>query len=290
MRRDLFHTRDGILAARGGPVRSAVAHHPHHERRDAGADFMLMLHAVHRRAHHGIVGDDLRHPRRRVAVVDPRRRIPMLSSPSGASCAGCIPEFMKMQERIDRREPGAAEQISRHPGRPRVRARARRDRPLRARQRALTETALKAGRLLALMFPPSMLVLNLSSVAVVWFGAHRIASGEMQVGALVAFLTYLIQILSAVMMATFMLMMMPARGGVREAHPARCSTPLVGRAARDAVARSPGAVSLELRGVGFRYPGAEPAGAVRHHRQRRRRADASPSSGAPAPARPRCST
>ena len=62
---------------------------------------------------------------------------------------------------------------------------------------------------MALMFPTVMLVLNFSSVAVLWFGGHLVASGSMQVGALTAFLTYLMQILMSVMMATFMLMMVP---------------------------------------------------------------------------------
>ena len=59
------------------------------------------------------------------------------------------------------------------------------------------------------MFPLVILVVNVSSVAVIWFGGHRVDSGEMQVGALTAFLSYLMQILMSVMMATFMLMMIP---------------------------------------------------------------------------------
>ena len=66
-----------------------------------------------------------------------------------------------------------------------------------------------AGRLMALMFPSVMLVLNVSSVAVLWFGGHLIDSGDMQIGALTAFLTYLLQILMSVMMATFMFVMVP---------------------------------------------------------------------------------
>ena len=73
----------------------------------------------------------------------------------------------------------------------------------------LTEVAVRAGRWMATMFPLVMLVVNVSSVAVIWFGGHRVDSGQMQVGALTAFLTYLMQILMSVMMATFMLMMVP---------------------------------------------------------------------------------
>ncbi|HEY3482714.1 MAG TPA: ABC transporter permease, partial [Streptomyces sp.] len=73
----------------------------------------------------------------------------------------------------------------------------------------LTDVSLATGRLLALMFPLVMAVVNISSVAVLWFGAHRIDSGGMKIGALTAFLSYLMQILMSVMMATFMLVLVP---------------------------------------------------------------------------------
>src|SRR5690606_11897043 len=71
------------------------------------------------------------------------------------------------------------------------------------------DIAIATGRLFALMFPIVMLVMNASSVAVVWFGGHRVASGDLQVGTLTAFLAYLVQILMSVMMATFMFMLVP---------------------------------------------------------------------------------
>src|SRR4029079_6589009 len=73
----------------------------------------------------------------------------------------------------------------------------------------LTQTALRAGRLQSLIFPIVMLVFNASSVAVLWFGAERIDTGQLQIGEMTAFLQYLVQILMSVMMATFMLMMIP---------------------------------------------------------------------------------
>ena len=69
--------------------------------------------------------------------------------------------------------------------------------------------AIRAGRWLAAMFPTVMLVANVASVAVLWFGGHRVESGEMQVGALTAYLAYLMQIVMSVMMGTFMMMMVP---------------------------------------------------------------------------------
>src|SRR5215813_12799648 len=73
----------------------------------------------------------------------------------------------------------------------------------------LMETGLGAGRLMSLMFPTVMTVINVSSIAVLWFGGHRIADGGMEIGALTAFLSYLMQILMSVMMATFMFIMVP---------------------------------------------------------------------------------
>ena len=68
---------------------------------------------------------------------------------------------------------------------------------------------MRTGRWMATMFPTVMLILNVSSVAVLWFGGHRVDDGSMQIGALTAFLAYLVQILMSVMMATFMLIMVP---------------------------------------------------------------------------------
>ncbi|AEM80414.1 ABC transporter ATP-binding protein [Streptomyces violaceusniger] len=124
----------------------------------------------------------------------------------------------------------------------------------------LMDVSLRAGRLMSLMFPAVMLVVNVSSVAVVWFGGHRIDSGGMQIGALTAFLSYLAQILSSVMMATFMFMMVPraevCAERVQEVLDTETSVvpPLVPVTAAPADA---GRGLLELRGVEFRFPGAD---------------------------------
>lgn len=73
----------------------------------------------------------------------------------------------------------------------------------------LTEVGLKVGDIMALMFPFVMLVMNLSSVGVIWFGAQRVDAGAMQVGALTAYISYLIQILMSIMMATMVATMIP---------------------------------------------------------------------------------
>ncbi|GAA4026617.1 ABC transporter ATP-binding protein [Streptomyces plumbiresistens] len=121
----------------------------------------------------------------------------------------------------------------------------------------LTDTALASGNLLALMFPMVMTVVNLSSIAVVWFGAHRIDGGEMQIGDLTAFLAYLMQIVMSVMMATFMFMMVPRAEVCAERieEVLGTSSSVVPPKAPVLELRRHG--HLELRGAGFRYPGAE---------------------------------
>ncbi|MEU2551720.1 ABC transporter ATP-binding protein [Streptomyces sp. NPDC013313] len=121
----------------------------------------------------------------------------------------------------------------------------------------LTEMQLATGRMLALMFPIVMTVVNVSSIAVVWFGAHRIDSGGMQIGDLTAFLAYLMQIVMSVMMATFMFMMVPRAEVCAERIEEVLGTDssVVPPVASVTELRRHG--HLEIRGAGFRYPGAE---------------------------------
>jgi ATP-binding cassette subfamily B protein len=121
----------------------------------------------------------------------------------------------------------------------------------------VTDVAVAAGRLFALVFPIVMLIVNVSTVAVLWFGALRIDAGLMQIGSLTAFIAYLVQILMAVMMATLMATMIPRAAVcadrivevldtessvVPPAHPVRPER-------RDGL--------LTFTGVGFHYPGAD---------------------------------
>jgi ATP-binding cassette subfamily B protein len=127
----------------------------------------------------------------------------------------------------------------------------------------LTETAVQVGKLLALMFPMVMMVVNISSVAVMWFGAHRIDSGGMQIGALTAFLSYLMQILMSVMMATFMFMMVPRAEVCAERIEEVLDTETTVLPPLAPVRELRRAGFLELRDAEFRYPGAESA-VLRH--------------------------
>ncbi|WP_261556304.1 ABC transporter ATP-binding protein [Frankia tisae] len=121
----------------------------------------------------------------------------------------------------------------------------------------LTDVSLRFGRLMALMFPLVLTVVNFSSVAVLWFGAHRIDAGHMQIGALTAFLSYLMQILMSVMMATFMFMMIPRAEVCAERIQEVLATDSSLRPPDHPVRELRAHGLLELRGVGFRYPGAE---------------------------------
>jgi ATP-binding cassette subfamily B multidrug efflux pump len=121
----------------------------------------------------------------------------------------------------------------------------------------LTDVALRAGRLLAFMFPVVLLVLNVSSVAVLWFGADRVESGQMQVGSLTAFLSYLMQILMSIMQATFMLVLVPRAAVCAEriGEVLDTDSSVAPPTAPVADLREP--ATVELRGASFTYPGAE---------------------------------
>ncbi|MEV0562271.1 ABC transporter ATP-binding protein [Dactylosporangium sp. NPDC050588] len=121
----------------------------------------------------------------------------------------------------------------------------------------LRDVSLAVGRLMSLMFPTVMLVVNASSILVLWFGAHRIDTGGMQVGALTAFLSYLMQILMAVMMATFMFVMIPRAEVCAERIQEVLTTESSVVVPATPVTVLPRHGELELRGVEFRYPGAE---------------------------------
>ena len=108
------------------------------------------------------------------------------------------------------------------------------------------------------MLPVTTLVINVSSVALIWFGGLRIDAGQMQVGSLIAFLSYFMQILMAVLMATFMLVMLPRAVGVRRAdhrgavHHTAITSPEQPRAPADAIDGE-----IRFDAATFSYPGAD---------------------------------
>lgn len=168
-----------------------------------------------------------------------------------------VPLFRVMQVRIDGVNRVLREQLT---GIRVVRAFVRE--PVETRRFAdvndqVTDSALRTGRLMALMFPTVMVVLNASGVAVIWFGAFRIDAGSMQVGTLIAFLSYLMQILMAVMMATFMVVMIPRASvsGDRIAEVLHTQSSVV--PPTHPITETNGSGEVVLERVGFAYPNAE---------------------------------
>ena len=183
--------------------------------------------------------------------------VPVLILLVGLIITRMRPLFRTMQKRIDKVNRVMREQIS---GIRVIRAFVRDEREQLRYGEAndeLTDVSLKAGKLMALMFPTVMIVVNISSVAVLWFGAGRIDANQMKIGALTAFLSYLMQILMAIMMATFMFIMIPraevCADRIEEVLDTKSSVTLPA----NPVTTLSQYGFLELRDVEFHYPGAE---------------------------------
>jgi ATP-binding cassette subfamily B protein len=168
-----------------------------------------------------------------------------------------VPAFRLMQERIDQVNRVLREQIT---GVRVVRAFVREPQEAQRFSEAndeLTAVSLRAGRLMSAMFPTVNLLINLSSVGVLWIGANRVSSGHIQVGTLIAYLTYLVQILMSVVMATFMISMIPrasvSADRIQEVLDTDPSVVPPIDPVHDVVTHG----ALEFRDVGFHYPGAE---------------------------------
>ncbi|WP_461174976.1 ABC transporter ATP-binding protein/permease [Arthrobacter sp. Z1-9] len=186
-----------------------------------------------------------------------------------------IPLYREGQDQLDRAGGILREQII---GAGVIRSFVRQDHEIRRFARvngSLTANNLQSALLVAGMLPLVMLVVNISSVAVVWFGGHRIQAGLMNLGALTAFIAYILQILLAIMMSMYVLMTAPraavcaeritaildTESSVREPpnpkplHPKTAEGPATATGVKPAPALPPG--TLVFNGVGFSYPGAE---------------------------------
>ena len=183
--------------------------------------------------------------------------IPVLVLLAGSTVALMVPQFREMQVRIDTVNRILREQII---GIRVVRAFVREPDEVKRFASAndgLTGTSERAGRLMARMFPSVMLVVNVSMAAAVWIGANRISSGAMKIGSLVAFLSYLGQVLGSVMMATFVVIMVP-RAAVcadRIMEVLTTDSSVVIAASPITTLKTPG--TLAVQNVSFHYPGAE---------------------------------
>jgi ATP-binding cassette subfamily B protein len=182
--------------------------------------------------------------------------VPVLAVSIGLIIRQMVPGFRTMQVRIDTVNRVLREQIT---GIRVVRAFVREPFESARFGKAnadLTATALRVGRLMVTIFPVVMLVLNASSVAVLWFGAARVDANQIQIGALTAFLNYLMQILMSVMMATFMLIMVPRAAVSAERIHEVLDTESSGAPPAAPVTEVAARADLELRDVTFQYPGA----------------------------------
>ena len=169
-----------------------------------------------------------------------------------------LPIFRSMQNLIDGINRVMREQLS---GIRVIRAFAREpfeQNRFRVANTDLSETALAAGRWQALMLPVTTLTINLSSVALIWFGGKRIDAGHMQVGSLIAFLSYFMLILMAVLMATIFFVMLPRATACAERVTEVLATPTAIADPEQPHEPDGGPAGLvEVSGVGFQYPGAE---------------------------------
>ena len=183
--------------------------------------------------------------------------VPVLAIANYLVVSRMLPVFRSMQRLIDGinrvlREQLAGIRVVRAFGREPF-ERARFDRA----SRAVAGAALEAGRWQALMLPVTTLTINISSVALIWFGGLRIDAGQVQIGSLIAFLSYFMQILMAVMMATLILVMLPRASVCAERiTEVLATTPAISSPAEP---RQPGSRRglVQVIGAGFSYPGAE---------------------------------
>jgi ATP-binding cassette, subfamily B, multidrug efflux pump len=185
--------------------------------------------------------------------------MPVAAVVLGIIVARMVPAFRLMQDRIDQINRVLREQVT---GVRVVRAFVREPEEKRrfaGANQDLTDVSLRAGRLMASMFPTVNFLINLSSVGVLWLGARYISDGQIQVGTLVAYLTYLVQILMSVVMATFMVSMVPRASVSADRIQEVLDTEPTVVAAEHPVREFTSRASLAFDHVGFSYPGAEHA-------------------------------
>ncbi len=181
----------------------------------------------------------------------------VLAVVAGVLIALLMPLFRSMQDKLDNVNGVLREQIT---GIRVVRAFGREEHETQrftAANDDITRVSLNIGRIFVLLFPVIILILNVATAAVLWFGGHRVDAGQVEVGSLTAFMQYLMQILMAVMMGTFMAMMLPrAIICARRIEELLDRRPTIEEPSASAKAPSRAGV-VELEGVSYTYPGAE---------------------------------
>ena len=182
--------------------------------------------------------------------------IPVMGAFIGIVMVRVIPLFRAMQFRIDRINQVLREQIT---GVRVIRAFVRNDAEAERFERAnadLTGTALRVNRIFALTMPIMLVIMNFSSVAVIWFGGRLVSEGSMPIGNLTAFLTYILQILTSVMMAVMVTILVPrAAASAERIGEVLDTVPAISDPAEPVTPTPTG--SVRLAGVTFAYPGSE---------------------------------
>ncbi len=183
--------------------------------------------------------------------------IPVIAAVIAVTASKALPLFKAIQAKIDRINLVLREGLT---GVRVIRAFNRIDHEKKRFDAAnldLTNTSIRVNKMMALMMPLMMLIMNLTTIAIIWFGAKRIDIGEMQVGSLMAFIQYAMQILFSLLMVSFLFIMLPRAS----ASGARISEVLAMvpdiKDPREPRRSDRERGHIELRGVSFSYPGAE---------------------------------
>ena len=183
--------------------------------------------------------------------------VPVLIVVVGLTVQRMVPLFRAFQERLDSINRVLREQLT---GIRVVRAFVREEVETERFERAnwdISRVGERVGQLFVFLFPATMLVLDVTMVGVTWFGGHQVETGQVEVGTLVAFMTYLMQILMGIVMASFMTMMIPRAAVCAERISEVLATDPSLAAPADATSDFPRPGEVEMRDVTFTYPGAE---------------------------------
>ena len=183
--------------------------------------------------------------------------VPVMGVFIGVVVTRALPLFRSMQKKVDRINQVTREVLS---GVRVIRAFDRvgyEEQRFDAANADLTGTTLRAMRLFAVMMPALTLILNLSTVAIIWFGSIQVANHGMPIGDLTAFLTYILQILMSVLMATFMLIMVPRAAASAERIQQVLHADISVNDSDTPVVDAPVRGHVEFKDVEFRYPGAQ---------------------------------
>ena len=183
--------------------------------------------------------------------------VPVLLVAVGLIVSRMLPLFRSYQDKLDAINRVMREQLT---GIRVIRAFVREQAETERFEDANTDIARvgeRVGQLFVLLFPLVMLVLDVTIVGVIWFGGHQVGDGDVEVGTLIAFMSYLMQILMGIVMASFMTIMIPRAAVCAERISEVLATPPTITSSPDAVDTFPAPGTVEMRDVTFVYPDAD---------------------------------